>query len=125
VVEIVASIQANPLVRLTSPLGGLVGEWRGSSEPVVGVEYDFEVEIEEVLTWGGEAVTTEGIDAGLRQDGEITLISGVLRSVFPDGVVWIALNDGGLQVATTGVPPPLGTGVSLRARRLAIFDANT
>ncbi len=98
----------------------------GPAPPPLGVPLPVELDCGSDFTWNTDIAPVAGREAaypGLALDGAAMLLRGILVSIAPSGATTIRLHAGDdlLAAMTHGNPPPLGTPVLLRARRLFLY----
>jgi hypothetical protein len=108
-------------VDFESKLGRAWAHWIGAI-PDENADYDVELEVPDILTWGLEITETTASDSIFEKEGGVCLVGRVL-SLGDDGVAAIRLRDDIVLVEIADAPRPIPRCVLIRIPRLELCDA--
>lgn len=120
VLEVQSSENTVSTVIFDSALGKATAYWRGRA-PTKGIEYDVELEIPDVLTWGVDVFPTDA-PASIYEEGGRVCLAGEVRSADDDGVIALALQSHILLVEIRNLPTVMPSRVLIRAPQVLLFD---
>jgi hypothetical protein len=121
-VEIVAIHET--LVEVRSELGAFVARWHGAPPPVGSVR-SVELDVDDSLTWGVDAVPVEPRPHAIaRGPDDGVVLWAMIERLGEDGYVGLRLGPSIVMLDAVGVPPPLGATVRIEARAVTLFDTN-
>lgn len=103
--------------------GEAVALWKSSRViPIQGREYDVELDVDTVLTIGGNATIERGLRPNLSVHGTQVQITGTVERIDPDNLVLLRLMpDCLLMVETTGSTFPCGAAVRFAVEPTALW----
>ncbi len=128
-VRITQIVQARPeaaTVRFSAMVGDAEARWHGA-RPLEGGEYQAEIAIPDVLTWGDGIRPTAGQPGFLFPKGHAVGLTGQMVRLGEDGVAEIRLGDDIVLVEVAGlagIDAPLPCIVEIAVPRLELYDAN-
>jgi hypothetical protein len=109
------------IVHFSTTYGIGRGKWTGPW-PKVGSNYEVEVEVENELTWGKNALETDSSEPRIDYDRGKLQIRGILEVAEPDGYTAIRLGDSLITFTAFGSPPAIGTYISICIERVTLYD---
>lgn len=109
------------MVTFESALGRASALWMGPA-PEEGAEYDVEVEVPGVVTWGSEISETLAEESICEEDGRVCLV-GRVQSLSDDGVAAIQLGGDVVLVELADAPRAIPRAVLIRVPEIRLFDA--
>ncbi len=108
-------------VVFSTPFGEGIGLWQWREPPNTALEYEVELEIENVLHWGVDIVpVTENVES-IRYENDKVSLQGSLDGVGLDGMAFLRLGSSQTMLETTGEPPAPGTFVAVLAQDVQVF----
>lgn len=111
-------------VEFSSQFGRAKGLWMDDL-PKVEQSYDVEINIDDVLQWGGDIYKTQEDKFMLQETESDLLLQGTLENYDEgDGLSIIRLGNSILMIDTAGEPEPIGSPVCMKVKILKLFDTH-
>lgn len=118
----VTEAQANSaMVSFSSALGNASARWMGLP-PIVGNEYEVEIDVPGILKWGDEiSESLTPVESIFEEGGQVCIV-GQLKSIDEDGVAAIQFSNDIVLVEVNSTPGSVPSHVLIKIPHLQLFD---
>jgi hypothetical protein len=116
-------VASNIVVDFLSDYGEATAIWDGDS-PTEDCEYQVEVDIEEALSWGEDAIISETNEYSVRMCGNSIVFVGILDSTEDDGYTVVRIGEGIIPFITKGIPVTVGSFVQVISKTVTLTPIN-
>lgn len=123
------------LVEFATAYGDGRGWWMGAGvhltdasdpdPPTLHTPLPVELDFGSDFTWNVDATVSPVRQPGLAFDGTTITLRGLLIAADANGLAVVRLGDTPIAISAYGEPPPVGTPVALRVRRLFLYPVDS
>lgn len=100
---------------------GTASAYFAGEAPIVGSQYEVEIEIPNVLIWDMDVTPSETAEHSIKNEREFTILTGQLESSFDEGCYDIRFGTSLISLELLGDPYPFGTYVQIKVRTQSVM----
>lgn len=100
---------------------GTANAYFAGEAPIVGSQYEVEIDIPNVLIWDMDVTPSETAEYSIKNEREFTILTGQLESSFDEGCYDVRLGSSLISLELLGDPYPMGTYVQIKVRTQSVM----